>query len=90
MIDLKKATQYRLYTYDVWGNQNDGWDVNRTYKSAWTISKSIYDELGDEELTQKIEHILGIECQIDRNCSDDTVIYFSSEQGEPVCELRVE
>lgn len=87
MIDLKKATQYRLYTYDVWGNQNDGWEVNQIFKSVWWIPSDIKD---DEEITKHVEDIMGVEIEIDQNCSDDNVIYFSTEQGEPVCELRLE
>lgn len=25
---------YRVYTYDVWGNEKDGWDVNDVYQTS--------------------------------------------------------
>jgi len=87
MINLTKVAQYRLYTYDVWGNSEDGWEVNDVYRTSWYFSAGI--EHTDEELTKLVEDIVGIELDMNNGISCETNIYFDDKEGKPICELRL-
>jgi len=88
MINLTKSAQYRLYSYDVWGNSEDGWEVNDVYKTSWHFPRGL--DYTDEELTKMVEEIVGIEIEIDNRISCENNIYFNNEEGKPICELRLQ
>jgi len=87
MINLTKSAQYRLYSYDVWGNSEDGWEVNDVYRTSWYFSAGI--DHTDEELTKLVEDIVGIELEMNNGISCETNIYFDDKEGKPICELRL-
>jgi hypothetical protein len=87
VMNATKTAQYRLFTYDVWGNENDGWDVNDVFKSGVYFSTGVAHT--DAELTNMLGDLMGLTLQIDVG-SDENTIYFSDENGKPVCELRIE
>lgn len=79
--------KYRLYIYDVWGNSEDGYEVNDKFPQC-TIEvadinndEAIFDALTDEGYC-----INGVEINIE---GDEQVLYFdSSIDGKPLAELR--
>jgi len=87
VMNATKTAQYRLFLYDVWGNEHDGWDVNDVFKSGYYFSAGV--EHTDAELTNMVGDLFGLQLQIDVG-SDENTIYFSDENGKPVCELRIE
>ena len=86
-MNATKTAQYRVFTYDVWGNDNAGWDVNDVFKSSYYFSAGV--EHTDAELTNMVGDLMGLQLQIDVG-SDENTIYFSDLNGKPVCELRIE
>ena len=83
---------YRLYTYDLWGNDEDGYEVNDVYRSTKIeldpvnmTDSEILDVMIKEEIFESIQNV---EIAIS---SDDEVWYFvTKDQGKPLCELRLE
>jgi hypothetical protein len=88
MINLTKSAEYRLYSYDVWGNSEDGWEVNDVYRTCWYFSAGI--EHTDEEITKMVEEIFEIEIEINNRISCKNNIYFDNKEGKPICELRLQ
>jgi hypothetical protein len=89
------TTIYRVYTYDVWGNADNGYDVNDVYRSGETV------EIPDDTSSRDIPGILhaagilsdeGLETvEVDDAYMDATTIYLCrKDDGMPVCELRPE
>jgi len=88
--------KYRLYTYDLWGNEEDGYDVNDVFASEITIDISP-NEYG-ESIVKKVRAEMPI--QQKRKCrtkyfrveGGDTAECFIwiAYKGVPFCELRPE
>ncbi len=84
-------TRYRLISYDVWGNEKDGYEVNQ----AFTTSE--YYELDDNADHTGIIKALrkqgclkkGVRAKLIEIDGDDKTIYFSYK-GRPEFELRKE
>lgn len=83
---------YRLYTYDVWGNDNDGYEVNDVYRQSDTVEIDFRDWT-DEQILAALKdagiwdgvHTLGICMHSDSEC-----IYIEDpKNGKPIAELRV-
>jgi uncharacterized Zn ribbon protein len=82
---------YRLYTYDVWGNEKDGYEVNDVFKSSELYSfdeklsyENLIKELKKQGLIKKGLHVKSIEIG-----GDDLTITFDYK-GKPEFELRQE
>lgn len=74
---------WRLYTYDVWGNAEDGWDVNEV---LWTsVTENIPIDASDRAIREafRFDPRVGLE-------GDEETIYLTSETGKPLGELRWE
>jgi hypothetical protein len=83
--------KHRLYTYDLWGNAMDGWDVNDVRSSAITVDvdENTTDRAINRRLRSAGAHII-----------EDVVVHWEGEHGyarygetksgKPICELRVE
>ena len=82
--------RYELVTYDVWGNEKDGWEVNQSFSTGIFINLVMGD---DTELLQQMVDgdILteNHEVKIDNNSDDEYVLYLVNRFTEkPVAELR--
>ena len=75
--------RYRLYTYDLWGNARDGYDVNDVYRTGVVI------ELPDDASDYLINRRLG-ERGITWDGEPGYVLYGNSSRdpSKPVAELR--
>lgn len=82
-------TQYRVYTYDLWGNEEDGFQVNDVYRQSQVL------DIAENATIDEIKAILLDEC-----FSADIVADKITIEGEdtlyieyackPVAELRKE
>ena len=82
--------QTTLYTYDLWGNETEGYEVNNVFGTDITID--VPESISDEELLKLLaaetdtpfEEIEGytIEGEI------EFILYFLDENGNPAFELR--
>ena len=79
--------KYRIYDYDVWGNAEDGYEVNRVFRTNNVVE--IKDTTSNDAI---IRAALGDYAASDFDIDgDDHVIYITrADDGCPVCELRRE
>lgn len=88
-LEHNPVYQYELIEYDVWGNEEDGWNVNQAFHAhqyyfvdtRWD-DKILIQELKKQGLIKKgvKSNLIGIE-------GDDYAIYFDYN-GKPEFELR--
>ena len=79
--------RYQFYRYDVWGNAEDGWQVNDSYEDGDIVYKS--DDKDDLEMLKQIYPEARISLlEVDNNCSDESTIYIDYKTGEPFGEFR--
>lgn len=78
---------WELITYDIWGNESDGWEVNNSFRTGNRIE---FDEsITDNELEELVFNELGFIGTVDNSQSFSDCIYFTDESnGCPVFELR--
>jgi hypothetical protein len=82
--------KYEIFTYDLWGNGEDGWEVNDVYRyDKFVIEKNVSDATLIEALR---DVLLGIFVDIPWydimiEGENEYTLYFSHE-GTPLCELR--
>ena len=83
----QKVSQWRFYSYDVWGNEDEGYEVNDVFRTSSVFD--IPDDATDEQILEIIEAKKYVE--IDNNVMADDIIYFqSSNTGKPLGEIRKE
>ncbi len=81
------STTYKLYTYDLWGNDEDGYDINDYYTHSDTFV--ITDDMTDKEVIALLDFNQPETIEIDSNYSDSETFYFvDNVTGKPICELR--
>lgn len=79
--------QYRVYTYDLWGNENDGYEVNDVYQQQQLL------EIADNATDNEIKALLLKECFSAGSTSEKITIegedtLYIEYDGKPVAELR--
>jgi hypothetical protein len=80
---------YKLYTYDLWGNDKDGYTINDYYaQEIYEIS----EDLTDDQIFKMIgiKHQSRRHVEIDDAISDhDYALYIiRKKDNKPICELR--
>ena len=72
--------KYEIFDYDIWGNEEGGYEVNDVVPTGITI----YTDMSKSSICKK----LGLDdtCKIDVYYNED-VIYIDYD-GKPYCELR--
>lgn len=95
-FEAPQYSEYEIITYDVWGNSEDGWDVNQAFHTRKFVS--IPD--GHEADADLIINILKSEDVVDEemnskntnvDISHEHTIYFErSDDSKPLFELRKE
>lgn len=78
---------YQLYTYDVWGNEEDGFEVNDVFKTGETYTFST-DEPTNEEICKALELQIPAE-QVRIDAYEDVMYLTNDMTGKPFCELRL-
>ena len=82
-----KTISYALWFYDVWGNAEDGYEVNDRYCDNRNLEIECADD--DGPTMAQIAEILGCpESEIEETGGDDMVIYINeASDGKPLCEF---
>jgi hypothetical protein len=92
-------TTWELRSYDVWGNERDGYDVNDSHVFAReypltltvTVNNSTTPALTFESATptdSQIRKAFGVRCRIETE-GDDTTIYVNrARDGYPIGEMH--
>ena len=85
---------YEIRTYDVWGNDEDGYTVNdSTVAERGTIDARTINS--DKALMRFIRARMcgtrGPRLEVDNNSSDFNYVYFNEKKtGKPFCEITIE
>lgn len=78
---------WELITYDIWGNESDGWEVNNSFRTGRLIE--LDESITDNELEELVLKELGMIGTVDNSQSFNDCIYFADEfNGCPLFELR--
>lgn len=82
-------TQYRVFTYDLWGNDEDGYEVNDVYRQSQTLT------IAEEATDSDIKTLLLRECftagsDIEKITINGEETLYIEYDGKPVAELRKE
>jgi hypothetical protein len=97
---MKKTmdTTWECWTYDVWGNARDGYDVND--RSCFTREAHIRVKLieynpgtphafiAGNPTDDQIKRLFGIGCQIDTDGDDVSIYITRARDGYPLGEMR--
>jgi len=78
--------RYKLYTYDLWGNDKDGYQINDYYEQSDIYE--VIDPDNDSDLISMIDFTNPESIEINHSESCNDYIYFQTHAGKPVCELR--
>jgi hypothetical protein len=82
---------YRLISFDVWGNENDGWDVNDAHYTG--INIELDEDCTDKDIVKALKKCgylkKTLKTKSVRFDGDDYCIYFSdARNSKPEGELR--
>lgn len=78
--------KYKLYTYDLWGNEEEGFIINDYYSQS--IHVDIESDMTDEQIISLLNFTNPESIMIDEIGYPET-IYFVTHNQKPVCELRL-
>lgn len=86
---------YKLYSYDVWGNEEDGFEVNDIYPTGMEIELEDEEDNDEEMLRALIEvDFLKYTCRsgdiIFENDDEECITFSDAETYQPIGELRKE
>lgn len=80
-------TNFEVYSYDVWGNEEDGWEVNAVFPHY--ISGELPDDYEIKDVHEFIRpYLVDENADLDIDITHEDVIYINLTNGYPVCELR--
>ena len=91
-----KTRVYTLWTYDLWGNRHDGWNVNNRYKGSevtvrckrQTFNPGTNYEFSDYAPTNRqLNRAVGGR-GLEWFGESDYTLYANTKSGKPVCELE--
>jgi len=85
---MMKTISYELWFYDVWGNAEDGYDVNNRFCNNRNLEIECADDTGPT-MAQIAEYLgCSVEAIEDDNFGDEAHIYINeSADGKPLCEF---
>jgi len=86
---MNKKTRWQLFGYDVWGNSNDGWEVNMVLPGK-VITLTTRAE-GEAKAFDTAMRRAGINLRwglMDNSLSEEDTLYFTGANGKPLGELR--
>jgi hypothetical protein len=93
-----KYNNWRVYSYDVWGNAKEGFDVNDCFRTSYVCRiaddaslAAIVRALKRSGYLNKNLKTKSVDFSYNDNICNDTTIYFNSaKDGRPEGELRKE
>lgn len=82
--------EWELVSYDVWGNEEDGFNVNAAYRTGKTIQFD--SDISDKDLVELVSEWAGYPVGLDVNsCDPDQIVFLDKTDGffwKPAFELQ--
>lgn len=86
---MTKKECWRLVTYDVWGNEEDGYEVNNKFSTSTVVS--IRENATDDQVITALRRagvIKGVRSKsIDLDGDDEVIAVTDARDGQPAFEL---
>ena len=85
--------RYQICTYDLWGNEQDGYEVNDVYSqgSDFVFAESVVEN--DRELVKNLKKMLNLKKGLKLSFFDvdgeGNEIIYVNYRGMPICEMRM-
>lgn len=83
MTDEPKLLQ--VYSLDVWGNEDDGFEVNAEYRTGITLLKDMSDDYYYRQIREYYPNIGNFEIQW---ANEDWACLYCRKTGKPLLQLR--
>lgn len=77
---------WRWISYDVWGNQEDGWDVNAAYPTS--VVYRISEHATNETILKTVWEDDAEKVELEWSSVEDTIFFSAKETSEPLGEIR--
>jgi hypothetical protein len=77
---------WRWISYDVWGNQEDGWDVNAAYPTS--VVYRLSEDASDEAILKTVWEACADKVKLEWSSVEDTIFFSAKETSEPLGEIR--
>lgn len=77
---------WRWISYDVWGNSEDGWDVNASYTTS--VVYRISEHATDETILKTVWEDDASEVELEWSSVEDTIFFTAKKTREPLGEIR--
>jgi hypothetical protein len=77
---------WRWISYDVWGNSDDGYEVNAAYPTSVVYRLSL--EASNETILKTVWDDDANEVEIESYSNEDTIYFVSKDDGKPLGEIR--
>ena len=77
---------WRWISYDVWGNQEDGWEVNAAYTTS--VVYRLSEDASDEAILKTIWQDDADKVELEWLSENDTIFFTAKKTGEPLGEIR--
>lgn len=93
----KVTTTWECKTYEVWGNEEDGWEVNdisSTWKEEIDLSRISYNAGTDRQFygahptDEQIKNAFGIDGDIETDGDDLNIYVNDADDGYPIGEMH--
>jgi hypothetical protein len=91
---MSKVIKYQVYDYELWGNKEDGFEVNNVFKTPFTVELKL--EYTDNTIIRKLKEIGFIKdtaknSDFEITGETETALYinYNGLYFMPFCELRV-
>lgn len=79
--------KYQWIYYDVWGNPEDGWEVNAAYTTYGIYT--FPEDITDERVIKTIFEEDSDQVELDPHGDSMTYVFLQKEDGKPIGELRM-
>ena len=79
--------KYKLYTYDLWGNEEDGFIINDYYAHSDTFE--IDENMTDEQIIELLEFVNPNSIMINEIGFPENIYFLLARNQKPLCELRL-
>ena len=79
-------SEWRWISYDVWGNQDEGWEVNAAYPTS--VVYRLSEDASDAAILKTVWEADADKVRLEWSSVEDTIFFSAKETSEPLGEIR--